>query len=253
LLEIVEAARKRGVDVGRNHLVALLKKLCRWATTVDILEASPAATLERPAKPVPRDRVLSLDELGAYWRGLGTVKGIDPRTRWALQLQCILALRIGEVTNARKVEVQLQGATYRIPAERMKAKEKHTVPLPAAAAEIFGRAMAASPPRSPWVFASNSGDGPIRADSAIRALNKLQAEFGFTEPFRSHDVRRTAATMLAAKGVQPLVLDRVLAHKPSSVTDKHYNWHDYAEEKREALELWATIVLSPAKADTATA
>ena len=76
-----------------------------------------------------------------------------------------------------------------------------------------------------------------------------------------HDLRRTGATGMAALGVPPFVISKVLAHKDSgggaAVTARHYNLYAYAEEKRDALERWAahveTLIASKERADPAAA
>jgi len=59
------------------------------------------------------------------------------------------------------------------------------------------------------------------------------------QPFTTHDLRRTVETGMAAARVPKEYRDRVLNHIDASVGGKHYNLHDYKDEKREALEKWA--------------
>ncbi len=58
-------------------------------------------------------------------------------------------------------------------------------------------------------------------------------------PWRTHDLRRTARTGLAELGVPEIIAEKVLNHAPRNVLAKIYNRHEYADEKREALEKWA--------------
>jgi integrase len=57
-----------------------------------------------------------------------------------------------------------------------------------------------------------------------------------------HDLRRTVETRMAELRIPKEIRDRVLNHIPSDVGSKHYNLHDYADEKREALEAWAVAL-----------
>jgi integrase len=57
-----------------------------------------------------------------------------------------------------------------------------------------------------------------------------------------HDLRRTVETRLAALRVPKEIRDRVLNHITPGVGSKHYNLHDYADEKRDALNRWAKFV-----------
>jgi integrase len=63
-------------------------------------------------------------------------------------------------------------------------------------------------------------------------------KLGIVEAFTPHDMRRTAATHMAAMGFSTVV-PSVLGHAPQTVTGIHYDQHDYLAEKRNALEAWA--------------
>ena len=62
------------------------------------------------------------------------------------------------------------------------------------------------------------------------------------EPPSPHDLRRTVGTRLAELRIPKEIRDRVLNHSPGDVGSKHYNLHDYADEKRDALNRWAKLV-----------
>jgi hypothetical protein len=59
-----------------------------------------------------------------------------------------------------------------------------------------------------------------------------------------HDLRRSTETRLAALRIPKEIRDRVLNHVSGDVGSKHYNLHDYADEKREALTRWASVIRS---------
>ena len=251
VIQILDEARARGVSGGLNTLLAIIRRMTNWAAQMDLVPVSAASGIPRPAPVRARDRVLTTDELRRYWSGL-TDAPIDHRTRLALRIQALTALRIGEVAGARKIEVQLSERKFVIPGARMKAKRPHTVPLTEPVIELFREAIDVSPADSIFVFPSDRTGEAIRSDSVVRAIRNLQPYFGFAEKFTTHDVRRTAATRLVENGVPPHVVDRVLAHVPSSVLDKHYAHHSYGPEKLAALDHWAAIVLDTATRATAT-
>ncbi len=97
------------------------------------------------------------------------------------------------------------------------------------------------PITTPYVFPSPSGDGPITAHAATRALARARETFGL-EHFRVHDLRRTVATGMASLGISPhtisLVLDHVSVTK-GTVTGAVYVKYSFDPEKREALNAWA--------------
>jgi hypothetical protein len=70
------------------------------------------------------------------------------------------------------------------------------------------------------------------------------------EPFQLRDLRRTAETMLAKLGTGPNIRGEVQSHGLGGVQKRHYDQHDYLEEKRAALQLWVTHLIA-LKAGTA--
>ncbi|ENB1278200.1 site-specific integrase, partial [Salmonella enterica] len=75
------------------------------------------------------------------------------------------------------------------------------------------------------------------------ALAKVRREMAEVPNFTIHDFRRTARTHLAALGVDPVVAERCLNHRIKGV-EGIYNRHQYFEERRAALELWAGLLVS---------
>jgi integrase len=134
-------------------------------------------------------------------------------------------------------EIDLNTHRWTIPKTRMKMKKEHLVPLTEPAIEVIGRTTAFG--KSGYVFKGEKEGRPFNLQVLGHALRreenqKILKQHG-VKPFQPHDIRRTAATIMRRLGYG-LVVDRVLAHVPKSVTDKHYDVHDYEPEKRTALE-----------------
>lgn len=88
---------------------------------------------------------------------------------------------------------------------------------------------------SAYVFPSRTRKGPIK--EVQKAVQRLRRRCGFQ--FIAHDLRRTAATLMADAGVPENIISKVLNHVEPGVTRRHYNLHAYRSEKRAALETWA--------------
>ena len=136
-------------------------------------------------------------------------------------------------------DVDLDGAVWTIPASETKSDRKQLVPLSATVVGI----LKSVPQFGAFVFTSDGkthvssyAKGKARLDTFIRAAGaKL-------EPWRLHDLRRTAATHMVRLGVSESVVGRVLNHAPKGVTAKVYALHTYMPEKRHALDAWAAEV-----------
>ncbi|MGC1522767.1 MAG: hypothetical protein WA803_14585 [Steroidobacteraceae bacterium] len=106
---------------------------------------------------------------------------------------------------------------------------------------------------SMWLFSTDDRTG-MREETIselVKNLSEQMVEAGEArEPFQLRDLRRTAETMLAKLGTGPNIRGEVQSHGLGGVQKRHYDQHDYLEEKRAALQLWASH-LAALKARTA--
>jgi integrase len=141
-----------------------------------------------------------------------------------------------EVASMRWQDVDLDAATWIIPASETKSERTHLVPLSAAAVAILREV----PQLGPYVFTS---DGKTHLSGYAKAKSRLDGYVGAAgeqlAPWRLHDLRRTAATHMVRLGISETTVGRVLNHATAGVTAKVYALHSYAPEKRLALDRWA--------------
>lgn len=220
-----------------NRVLSTIKTVFGYAISQDWIETSPADRIEKPNKETVRDRVLSMDEVARVWNAAGLLGyPVGPWVRMLL----LTGQRRSEVAQMRWADLDLENATWTLSAADTKAKRAHLVPLPPSAMEILN----SMPQVSDYVF-STTASGPIRGFAkSKRLLDKwLDSKgMGLSEPWRFHDLRRSAATHMVRLGIPELVVSRVLNHAVQGVTGKHYALHSYAAEKRHALEAWAAEV-----------
>ena len=202
----------------------------------DWLEASPAEGVEKPKAEQSRDRVLDMGEVARVWNAASLLG--YPEGHW-VRVLLLTAQRGGEVTSMRWSDLDLDAATWTIPAAKAKANRANLVPLAPAVMEI----IKSMPELGDFVF-TTTGDKPINAFAKAKTkLDTFAAGKGDAIPaWRFHDLRRTAATHMVRLGVPEAVVSRVLNHSLKGVTAKVYALHSYAPEKRHALEAWAAEV-----------
>lgn len=144
-------------------------------------------------------------------------------------------------------ELDLERKTWLIPAERTKGRSEHLVPLSDQAVVLIKEALQLQDARrkgaSGFVFPSpHTNDAAIEAAALSHAMADLTAALDLDD-VRLHDLRRTGATGIAALGVPPYIVSKVLAHKDggggAAITARHYNLYAYAAEKRDALDRWS--------------
>jgi integrase len=226
LLEEV-AAR---APIMANRTLALVRKMFNFAIERDWLEANPCHMVKQPGEERQRDRVLSEDELRRVWHALDDE---SPLMATLFRLRLLTAQRGGEVHGASWAELDLEAGWWTIPSTLAKNGLAHRVPLGPQAVRLL-RAWRQMSDDSPWVFPSSRKKGPHVAH-AQKAIERVVRASGV--PFRGHDLRRTAASLMVGGGVPRLVVSKILNHVETGVTAV-YDRHGYDLEKRAALEFW---------------
>ena len=224
-------------EVLPNRVLATLKSVFTHAVKQDWLEHSPADHVDKPRAEAARERVLSMDETARVWRAAGLLG--YPAGPWVRVLM-LTGQRRSEVAGMRWPDVDLDAGTWTLTASHTKAKRSHLVPLPAAALAIIREL----PRLGEYVFATTA-KSPMRGFARDKAQLDQWLESrgeGLAEPWRFHDLRRTAATHMVRLGFPEIVVTRILNHAVTGVTGKHYALHSYADEKRSALEAWAAEI-----------
>jgi integrase len=218
--------------VRANRVLAVVRKLCNWAVERDVLEISPCVGVKPPSSETSRERVLTDAELKLFWSNLAEC-GLDELDQAALKMQLLTAARIGEVVGASWSEIDFAKGEWLIPGKRTKNGRESLIPLSYAALV----AIEAAPRTSAFIFVRKSKTGHTRIDVITHNLHHALPALGI-ERFTSHDLRRTAATKLAELGTSRVVIDAILNHVDRSV-GAIYDRHNYAAEKRAALDAWA--------------
>lgn len=251
VIELLDGMVDRGVPAMANSTYRLLRKFFNWCVERDILEASPMRKLKAPAASVSRDRVLGTHELRWAWLAAEEIG-------WPFgplfKLLMVTAQRREEVAGASRPEFNLEGKepTWLIPPARAKNGREHLVPVTPLAVTLIEALPVID--ESELLFTTN-GETTVggfskakeRLDAAMLKIARKEAEERGDdpeevkiEPWVLHDFRRTAASGMAALGVQPHVIEAVLNHKSGTIRGVAavYNRYDYDQEKKRALARW---------------
>jgi integrase len=236
-------------------VLAILHKFCRWAVSREILEHSPCDGVTARSTETPRDRVLDDRELSLVWKAAETLGWpFDP----IVKLLLLTGARRGEVVGMRWVEVDFEKELWALPADRVKNKRPHTLPLSSAAIEILSP-LPRIENRGGLVFPAgvvrrttrSKGPVPIsgfsvpkrRLDRAVAKLAEAEgsaplAQWGF------HDLRRSCASGMARLGVDLHVIERCLNHVSGSFGGivSVYQKHRFEDGMRRAMDAWAAHI-----------
>jgi integrase len=247
IIAFLDSIVDRGAPVVANRVHALLVQLFKWAAAKDIIPASPLVSIERPGGPeASRTRALSADEIRAFWSKLDTADMAEP-TKLALKLLLLTGQRRGEITLAAWSHFDLNAKLWTIPVDLLKSShsrranvQPHAVPLAEPAIKILDRLREITG-NGRFVLpahASSRHSKPYSAGVLTRAVHQNEKHFSIPH-FTPHDLRRTCRTGLSQLKVAPHIAERVLNHAPPKM-EGTYDMYEYLDEKRVALERWAT-------------
>jgi integrase len=241
---MLQAIVKRGAPTVANDVLRWTRRMFDFAVKRHMAQYNPASAFDLSdagGKEEARERALSREELVRLFEAMRTAKGFSHENLLAVKLLLVLAVRKQELTGARWSEFDLDSAVWYLPAERTKTETAIDIPLPSQAVEALCdlHRLACG---SEWVFPARKAQHRmiphIHENTLNVALSKVKPLMPGVPSFCVHDFRRTARTHLAALGVDPYIAERCLNHKIKGV-EGIYNRHDYFEERRKALELWA--------------
>jgi integrase len=251
LLEIVRRIEGRGAETVALLVRQWASAIFRYAVATLRADADPASALKgaihRPK--VEHHKPLSRDQVADFVKALDTYGGYRT-TVIALRLMLLTFVRTVELRAAHWTEINLERAEWRIPAERMKMREPHLVPLSRQAVELLrelhthtgGRGMLFPNYRNPKTC--------MTATTLNRALERMGFNGKDSIGFSAHGFRATASTILNELNFRPDVIERQLAHAERNKVRASYNQGEYLEERRAMMQQWADLTDEMAKSES---
>ena len=249
-------------DIRRKDLVDLLKPLdqgtpetakhCRiyikqafdWAVSEELLTGNPTPSTKdvqakRTGARAPTQRkALSINRVGEFIRTLKDAPESDPTTKAALQLLILTWCRTSEVIGAKWNEFNLDKGVWAIPAERMKAREAHTVYLSRQAVTLL-RDLHNLTGAGQYVFPNRRRP----SDHMNRmTLTSWRKRWNFGDEMEVHGLRATCSTWANENGkYRADVIEVALAHKENDRVRAAYNRAKFADELRQLWQDWADL------------
>lgn len=238
VMNAVKAVEARGAGEQAGRVLQRVKAIFRWAVIHGRLDANPMLDLMPAEILKPREvkhrAALDVKELPAFLAKLAAYEG-DPHTVHALRLLMLTATRPGEVRGARWAEVDMDAALWTIPAERMKMRQEHRVPLSSQALELLQSMQAHSGGRE-LVFPS-----PFYPSKPLseNTFNSAMARMGYKNLATAHGFRALFSTVANETGWRADVIERQLAHKERNEVRAAYHRSTYMPERTQLLQWWA--------------
>lgn len=249
LVDILDGIVSRGSRVQANHVFGDLKQFFNWCEARDWIERHPLRGVSKErigGRETERDRILSPDEL-VELRDKLPAAHFEPQTEAAIWIMLSTLCRVGELIQARWEDVDLDAATWRIPAGNSKNAKEHIVYLSPYSVRQF-RALHDRTKWSDWCLPSTMKDGEhVCMKSITRQLRDRMRNSALSNrtkatgalilaggAWTAHDLRRSGATLMGELGVLSEIIERCLNHVEPSKIKRTYQRHEYSAEKRAA-------------------
>lgn len=213
-----------------------IRTVIDWAVAKGYRETTLAMPVIDKALPKQRAKVrhhaaLPYAEIPAFMREL---RGRESMGRLALEAVILTAARSGEVRLATWAELNLEAATWTVPAERMKAGREHVVPLSAPAVALFERMKAHKRAKCDLVFPGAKRSKPLSDMTLTKALRDMGSAV------TAHGFRSTFRDWVAEQTTWPADLaEAALAHVVSDKTVAAYQRGSMLDKRRELMIAWA--------------
>jgi integrase len=251
LLEIVQRIEGRGAATVALLVRQWASAIFRYAVVTLRADTDPAAALRgaihRPK--VEHHKPLSRDQIADFVRALDSYGGYRT-TVIALRLMLLTFVRTVELRAAHWAEIDLNRAEWRIPAERMKMREPHLVPLSRQAIELLRELHTYTGGRGFMFPNYRNPKTCMTATTLNRALERMGFNGKDSIGFSAHGFRATASTILNELNFRPDVIERQLAHAERNKVRASYNQAEYLEERRAMMQQWADLTDEMAKSES---
>ena len=239
LLTALRRIEARGALDTAHRARTNCSQVFRYAVATGRAERDPAADLRGalpPAKDGHFSAITDPDKVGGLLRAIDGYEGSFV-TKCALKLAPLLFVRPGELRNMEWAEVDLEKAEWNLPAEKMKNRQPHLVPLATQAVSILGELHDLTG-SGQYVFPNpRSSKRPMSNNGILAALRRMGYE---KDEMTGHGFRAMARTMLdEVLSVRVDLIEHQLAHNVRDPLGRSYNRTSHIEERRKMMQTWA--------------
>jgi integrase len=237
LLAVLRRVESRGANETAHRALQVCGRVFRFAVATGRAERDPSRDLGGALAPTKEKHLASItdpQEVGALLRAIDAYEG-SWITRCALRLSPLVFVRPGELRAAQWAEFDFDKAEWRIPAERMKMRVQHVVPLSTQAIAAI-RDLQPLTGRFAFAFPGvRSRFRPMSENTITAALRRM----GYSgQDMTGHGFRSMASTMLNEQGWNRDAIERQLAHGERDAVRAAYNYAQHLPERRRMMQAW---------------
>lgn len=236
--DVLKRVERRGSPASAKLLRTWIGGVFRYAAGELLVEVDPTWPLRNTIKAPKTQHIahLAAKEIPNFLRAVEDVQA-ENATKAAAKLLWLTVVRTVELRCAEWQEFDLAAGLWTVPAERMKMREAHVVPLSAQAVEIL-RGMQALTGRGRFVFPGRKDrEQPLTHEAIRDVFNRA----GYAGKFTPHGVRGTFSTFFNETGADHEVIELCLAHAERNKVRGAYNHAKKLDQRRELMQRWADL------------
>lgn len=236
VIELLKPIEAKGSLETVKRLSQRLNEVMNFATNCGLIPANPLTGIKAAFKKPKKENMASLKpaELPELIKAIAKAK-IKLTTRCLLEWQLHTMTRPSEASGARWSEIDLEERIWTIPAERMKKRREHRIPLTEQMLDLLAVMKPISGHRE-FVFPSDRDPKkPCNSQTANMALKRM----GFAGRLVSHGLRSLASTTLNEQGFEADLIEAALAHVDDNQVRSAYNRTDYLERRIPMMCWWS--------------
>jgi len=238
VLSVIQRAENRGTIEMAHRLKMLCGQVFRYGVATGRIKSDPCRDLKGALTPLVTTHYATITEPGKVGELLRAIDGFEGTfvVQCALQITPYVFLRPGELRHGEWTEIDLEAAEWRIPAEKMKMKEMHIVPLSKQVVAIL-RDLQPVTGAGKYVFPSiRNSSRPMSENTVNASLRRI----GYAkEEMCAHGFRAMASTLLHEHGWKSDIIERQLAHKEGNAIKGAYNHARHLPERKKMMQDWA--------------
>lgn len=238
VVKVIKAIEARGaVDIAKRAYQTI-GAICRYAVAHGLMDRDPTRDVKPSDILISRRSTnyarVDVKELPELLRAVEAYQGTST-TRMALKLMALTFVRTGELIAARWTEFDISEAVWRIPAERMKMRTEHIVPLSRQAIETLQTLQVISGNAELLFPGDRNRKKPISNNTLLKALERM----GFKGRMTGHGFRGLASTVLHENGFDHAHIEAQLAHQERNRISASYNHALYLKQRTVLMQWWA--------------
>lgn len=243
VIEVIKPLAAKGSLETTHKMIGHLNEVMTFAVNTGLIHHNPLAGI-KSAFETPKTTHLATikpEELPALMKAL-SYSTIKLTSRLIIEFQLHTCVRPNECAGAAWSEIDFENKVWNIPAERMKMKKEHSVPLTPQSIAILEMMQQVSADREFVFCADNNPNKHCNSETANKALHRI----GYKGKLVSHGMRSIFSTCMNQYGFDFDVIEAALAHSPKDEVRSAYNRTDYLTRRRALMEWWSLYIESAA-------